>query len=133
MVAWRAMRRPGVAVSFATVLLLAALFAGDSVWTALAALLVAGGWGALALAGRTRLPGAGTALLGLLLAIAAWAGLSVVWSVAPDRSWAELDRTLVFAAFLVVGLLVGPTGPAACRWAAAALAASLGAAVLWAL
>jgi len=122
-----------VAVSFATVLLLAALFAGDSVWTALAALLGAGGWGALALAGRTSQPGAGTALLGLLLGIAAWAGLSVVWSVAPDRSWAELDRTLVFAAFLAIGLLVGASGPSACRWAAAALTASLGAAVLWAL
>ena len=48
-----------MAVSVATALLLAALFAGDSVWTALAALLVAGGWGALALAGRAPLPGGG--------------------------------------------------------------------------
>jgi tetratricopeptide (TPR) repeat protein len=127
------MRRPGVAVSFATVLLLAALFAGDSVWTAFAALLGAGALGALALAGRMRQPGAGTAPLGLLLGIAAWAGLSVLWSVAPDRSWAELDRTLVFAAFLAVGLLVGASGSRACRWAAAALTAALGAAVLWAL
>ena len=96
-----------MAVSVATVLLLAALFAGDSVWTALAALLAAGGWSALALAGRAPQPGGGAVLLGVLLAIAAWAGLSVAWSVAPDRSWAELDRTLVFAAFLVVGLLLG--------------------------
>ena len=40
----------------------APLFAGDSVWTALAALLVAGGWGALALAGRAPLPGGGGVL-----------------------------------------------------------------------
>ena len=133
MVAWRPMRRPGVAVSVATALLLAALFAGDSVWTALAALFVAGGWSALALAGRARQPGGGAVLLGVLLATAAWAGLSVAWSVAPDRSWAELDRTLVFAAFLVVGLLLGARGPSACRWAAAALVAALGAAVVWAL
>jgi len=122
-----------VAVSVATVLLLAALFAGDSVWTALAALLAAGGGSALALAGRARQTAGGTVLLGVLLATAAWAGLSLAWSVAPDRSWAELDRTLVFAAFLVLGLLLGACGPSACRWAAAALVAALGAAVVWAL
>ncbi len=122
-----------MAVSVATVLLLAALFAGDSVWTALVALLVAGGWSALALAGRAPQPAGGVALLGVLLATAAWAGLSLTWSVAPDRSWAELDRTLVFAAFLVVGLLLGASGPRACRWAAAALVTALGAAVVWAL
>lgn len=122
-----------MAVAVVTVLLLAALFAGDSVWTALAALLAAGGWSALASTGRACRPVGGTVLLSALLAIAAWAGLSVAWSVAPDRSWAELDRTLVFAAFLVVGLLLGARGPSACRWAAAALVAALGAAVLWAL
>jgi len=122
-----------VAVSVATVLLLAALFAGDSVWTALAALLAAGGWTALALVGRARQPAGGVVLLGVLLAIAAWAGLSLAWSVAPDRSWAELDRTLAFAAFLVVGLLLGASGPRACRWAAAALVTALGAAAVWAL
>ena len=122
-----------MAVSVAAALLLAALFAGDSVWTALAALLVAGGWGALALAGRAPQPGGGAALLGVLLATAAWAGLSVAWSVAPDRAWEELDRTLVLAAFLAVGLLLGACGSSACRWAAAALVAALGAAVVWAL
>ena len=66
-----------MAVSVAAALLLAALFAGDSVWTALAALLVAGGWGALAFAGRAPQPGGGATLLGVLLATAAWAGLSV--------------------------------------------------------
>jgi len=122
-----------VAVSVATALLLTALFAGDSVWTACAALLAAGGWSALALAGRARQAAGGAVLLGVLLASAGWAGLSLTWSVAPDRSWAELDRTLVFAAFLVVGLLLGASGPSACRWAAAALVAALGAAVAWAL
>ena len=92
-----------MAVSVSAALLLGAVFAGDSVWTALAALLVAGGWGALALAGRAPLPGGGGVLLGLLLATAAWSGLSIAWSVAPDLSWAELDRTLVYVAFLAVG------------------------------
>ena len=120
-------------MSVATASLLTALFAGDSVWTALAALLVAGGWSAVALVGRARLPGGGVVLLGLLLAIATWAGLSLAWSVAPDRSWDELDRTLVFVAFLVVGLLLGACGSSACRWAASALVVALGAAVVWAL
>ena len=72
-------------------------------------------------------------LLGLVLAIAAWSGLSVAWSVAPDLSWAEVNRTLVFAGFLGVGLLLGAAGQTACRMAAAALMTALGAAVLWAL
>jgi hypothetical protein len=127
------MRRPEVAVSVAAALLLGAVFAGDSVWTALAALLVAGGWGALALAGRAPLPGGGAVLGGLLLATAAWSGLSIAWSVAPDLSWAELDRTLVFVAFLAVGLLLCAGRPDAARLAAAALTIAFGAGVAWAL
>ncbi|HWL33825.1 MAG TPA: O-antigen ligase family protein [Gaiellaceae bacterium] len=120
-------------MSVAAALLLGAVFAGDSVWTALAALLVAGGWGALALAGRSPLPGGGAVLGGLLLATAAWSGLSIAWSVAPDLSWAELDRTLVYTAFLAVGLLLGAGRPEAARLAAAALTVAFGAGVVWAL
>src|SRR5829696_3436726 len=127
------MRRPDVAVSVTGALLLGAVFAGESVWLSLAALLVAGGWCALALSGRAPLPGGGLALAGLLLATAVWAGLSLGWSVAPDLSWEELDRTLVYLAFLAIGLLLGATGPAASRRAAAALTVALGAAVIWAL
>ncbi len=122
-----------MAVSVAAALLLGAVFVGDSVWTALAALLVAGGWGALALAGRAPLPGGGGVLVGLLLATAAWSGLSIAWSVAPDLSWVELNRTLVYVAFLAVGLLLGagPREPA--KLAAAALTVAFGAGVVWAL
>ncbi len=122
-----------MAVTVSAALLLGAVFAGDSVWTALAALLLAGGWGMLALAGRAPLP-AGGALLGvLLLATATWSGLSIVWSVTPDLSWAELDRTLVYVAFLAVGLLLGAVQPGAARLAAAALTVAFGAGVVWAL
>lgn len=124
---------PRVAVPVAAALLLGALFAGDSVWTGVAALAVAGAWGALALSGRAPAPGGGAALLAALVALGIWSGLSVLWSVAPDRSWDELNRTLVYAAFLVVGLLFGAAGPAAARRAAYLLAAALGAAVVWAL
>jgi O-antigen ligase len=127
------MRRPDVAVSVAGALLLGALFSGDSVWLSLAALLVAGGWCALAVSGRAPLPGGGLLLAGLLLATAVWTGLSLGWSVAPDFSWEDLDRTFVYLAFLTVGLLLGATGPAAARRAAAVLTVALGAAVVWAL
>ena len=123
-----------MAVSVAGTLLLGAVFFGDSVWTGLAALVVAGAWGALALTSRTPSPGrGGLGVLGLLLATAAWSGLSIAWSIAPDRSWEELDRTLVYAAFLVVGLLLGASRPGAIRSAAWALTAAFGAAVAWAL
>ena len=69
-----------MAEAVAAALLLGALFAGDSLWTALVALLAAGAWGALALAGAVPLPGGGRALLGLLLATAAWSGLSIASS-----------------------------------------------------
>jgi tetratricopeptide (TPR) repeat protein len=127
------MRRPEVAVSVAAALLLGAVFAGDSVWTALAALLVAGGWGALAFAGRAPLPGGGLWLAGALLAIAVWNGLSIAWSIAPDLSWAELDRTLVYVAFVAVGLLLGASWSGAARPAVVALVVAFGAAVVWAL
>src|SRR5215213_9524394 len=129
------MRRPDVAVSVAGTLLLGAVFFGDSIWTALAALLVAGGWAALALVGRAPLPAAPAAfaLAAQLLATAVWSGLSVAWSVAPDLSWDELDRTLVYLAFLVVGLLLGASGAGAVRLAAAALTVAFGAAIVWSL
>lgn len=139
MVAWRAMSRPRVGAAALVPGAVAAgatgagLFAGDSVWTGIALLLLAGGWSALALGGRAATPAGGGPLLGLLLATTAWSGLSLLWSVAPDSSWAELDRTLVLSGFLALGLLLGASGPAACRTAAGVLLAALGAAVLWAL
>ena len=133
MLAWRAMRSPHLAVSIAAALLLGAVFAGESVWTWIAALLVAGGWGTAALAGRAPVPVAGYLLAGLLLATAAWSGLSVAWSVAPDLSWHELDRSLVYAAFLAVGLLFAAAVPNPHRWAAVVVGTAFGAAILWAL
>ena len=121
-----------MAVTVAAAVLLAAVFAGDSVWTAVLALLVAGAWGALALTGRLPLPDGGVVLGGLVLATAAWSGLSIAWSVAPELSWAELNRTLVYAAFLALGLLLGALRQGA-KLAAAALVVALGAGVVWAL
>ncbi|MGZ8782445.1 MAG: O-antigen ligase family protein [Gaiellaceae bacterium] len=127
------MRRPELAVSVPAALLVTTVFVGDSVWVSLAALVVVGGWSAAASTGRATVPGGGLVIAGSLVATAAWSGLSIGWSVAPDLSWTEFDRTLVYAAFLVVGLLLGASGQAACRRAAAVLTVAFGAAVLWAL
>jgi hypothetical protein len=56
--------------------------------------------GALAL--ETRTPAYGAAAAGLLFALAAFTGASVIWSVAPDASWIEGSRTLAYA-FAFVG------------------------------
>lgn len=121
-----------MAVTVSAALLLGAVFVGESAWLALAVLAVSGGWAALALAGRAPAPGGGLVLGGLLGATCVWSGLSVAWSVAPDLSWAELNRTLVYLGFLAVGLLLGAR-PGAARLAAAALTVAFGAAVVWAL
>ena len=40
-------------------------------------------------------------------ALTVWAGTSMAWSIAGDRSWDWLGRGLVYLAFLVLGLLLG--------------------------
>ena len=114
-------------------LLLAAAFAGDAFATGAAAIVAAAVLGALALLGRAPLATGGAALVGTLIALAAWSGLSVAWSIAPDLSWDELNRGLVYVAFAVLGVVLGSQGARACRLAAVVLAAVLGATILWAL
>lgn len=79
-----------------------------------------------------RIDRAGRLLVAATAALTAWAGLSIGWSIAGDHSWSWLNRGLAYAAFLVLGLLVGalPTG---LRTLAAVLAVVVGAAVAWAL
>jgi tetratricopeptide (TPR) repeat protein len=45
--------------------------------------------------------------LGLFAAFVLWNGLTIVWSIAPDRSWAYLNRGLAYFALAVLGLYVG--------------------------
>src|SRR5664280_1425932 len=53
---------------------------------------------------RLRAPARAWAGLALLIAFAAWSGLSLLWSVAPDATWAEANRALTYA--LVLGLAI---------------------------
>ena len=47
------------------------------------------------------------AFLGCLLGLAAWMGVSMLWSISPDRSWGSTNRTLVYAAFALAGVVLG--------------------------
>jgi O-antigen ligase/polysaccharide polymerase Wzy-like membrane protein/tetratricopeptide repeat protein len=99
------------------------------------ALVVAGVALALALRGTLPLPRpdrtALTALVGAA-GLTAWAGISIAWSIAGDRSWDWLGRGLVYLAFLALGLLAGALFAGA-RRLASLLAIVVAAAVGWAL
>ena len=114
-------------------LLVAALFAGESFWVGAAALFAAAAVLALGLLDRIELSSGGAPLVAALVGLAAWSGVSIGWSVAPDRSWDELNRGLVYAAFAVLGVALGSVERRSCRLVALTLAGALGAAVLWAL
>ncbi|MGI8412835.1 MAG: O-antigen ligase family protein [Solirubrobacteraceae bacterium] len=44
---------------------------------------------------------------GLLSAFAAWSGVALLWSVAPDQTWIELNRTLTYLIVLGLAIAVG--------------------------
>ncbi len=67
----------------------------------------------------------------LFIALVAWIGISIAWSAEGDRSWAYLNRGLVYLAFGAVGLALGSL--AARRVVAEGLAGALGLVAVWAL
>jgi len=46
-------------------------------------------------------------LLGLALAFWLWAGISLSWSISPDESWIDFNRTGGYAAVFMMGIMVG--------------------------
>jgi hypothetical protein len=136
------MRRDRALLGACGALLLWALFfgAGDSatriVWVGGAALAVAGALGAAVLMGRLPRPSvgrAGIAALLFLVALVLWQGLSITWSLQPDRSWDYVNRDLVYLAFLCLGMVVAAVVPSAPRRVAALLAAAFGLVLAYAL
>ena len=83
---------------------------GRLVWIGVAALSVATAVAVGALAGLPRPAFSREAVvaLGFFAAFVAWNGLSVIWSIEGDRSWAYFNRGLVFLALAVIGLWLGP-------------------------
>ena len=126
----------GGALSFA-----AFFFAGG---TALSSLVWIGGFALLAaalaasavLAGLLPAPAlhpAGTALLGSVFALAVWVGLTTIWSASPDSSWQYTNRTLVYAAFVLLGALAAALLPRPAEAIAGSAALLLALVLGWAL
>src|SRR5437588_9687748 len=72
---------------------------------------------------RISAPTAGAIGLLLLLAFACWSGVTLVWSVAPDQTWIELNRALAYAIVLGVAITLGASYPRAIELTASGLLA----------
>lgn len=78
------------------------------------------------------LSGLGLATAGCFAGLVVWQGLSLLWSIEADRSWNYVNRGLVYAAFLMLGLAVGTlrrSPPLVAGWLAVVTAVAIG----WAL
>ena len=117
----------------------ALLFGGGSgdgavAWIGGAAFVVALGACGLAFWGLLPLPGLGRE--GIAFAVlgggfAAWTGVTILWSVLPDRSWDYFNRGLAYFAFAVVGAFAGSA--LSTRVGAWLIGALVGVTCLWAL
>ena len=111
------MRAAGLSVlGAAGALLVVALFFGHGssdgrlFWIGIVASLAALGLVFATLAGFLPRPAPtkhGWWALGLFAAFVLWNGLTIVWSIAPDRSWSYLNRGLAYLALAVLGLYAG--------------------------
>ena len=139
---WRALERRAALLPLAAAGALVAvsvLFSDGSsggrlVWIGLAAVVAAGALATWTLV--VEQPVLGTEALvafGLFAAFAVWCGLSVLWSIEPDRSWAYLNRGLVYVALAAIGLAAGAYVPGARRLWAYVLATVVALALGWAL
>jgi hypothetical protein len=98
----------GAAFGAAAVCFCAVFFGGGAsdpplVWIGTAALVLA----VVLLLDPPLLDRPAALFVGGMLGLAAWSGVSVIWSTSPDRTWVYTNRTLVYAAFALVGVLVG--------------------------
>jgi hypothetical protein len=140
---WSAIERRAALLPLAAGATLAAVCAlfsdgssgGRLVWIGLAAVVLAGAGACWALLGgpRPALPVEAWVAFGLLAAFVVWCGISIVWSIEPDRSWAYLNRGLVYVALAAIGLAIGIFVPGARRLWAYVLAAVVALTLGWAL
>src|SRR5205085_6657589 len=74
----------------------------------------------------------GLATVGCFAGLVVWQGFSLLWSIEADRTWNYVNRSLVYLAFVLLGLAIGTMRRAprfAARWLAVVTAAAIG----WAL
>ncbi len=123
--------------------LLAAVFAGDGSGVdgvlpvgGAAVVVLAGALVAVALGGLAapRVGRSGGALVLSLVALVAWTGATLAWSIVADRSWDAFNKSVAFAVFLGLGIvLAGALRKVAARAGAWLLVVVTGAALGWAL
>ncbi|HEU5490972.1 MAG TPA: O-antigen ligase family protein [Gaiellaceae bacterium] len=124
-------------------LLLGSTFAGDG--SDVGGVLPVGG-GAVAVLGVTlvlvalgRLPvphvgRTGAVLVGALVGLTLWIGITMSWSIVGDRSWDAFNKAIAYCAFLGVGVVLGSVGrQMGARVAAWVLSVVLGVTLAWAL
>jgi tetratricopeptide (TPR) repeat protein len=75
----------------------------------------------------------GGVCLGSLALLALWSGASVAWSIAPDLSWAALNRALAYVALLCLGAVAGAAARRAPTLVAGGLGLLIAAALVWSL
>src|SRR5687767_14197727 len=134
--------RPTAGVALLVALLVAAGYAAfaegavgqpEEAWlqvgVALTAMFAAAAWlGANRL--RTGASGMAIAAVVLLAAYAAWAAISLAWTVTPDRTWAEFNRALAYTLVVAIALLAAGGAPRAIErvaigWLAIAVAVAV--------
>src|SRR5438094_3046635 len=131
---------PLLAVFSATVVVSAVLFSNGSsddplIWIGglaiafAAAAVVSATVGTLAVPALSAL---GLATAGCFAGLVVWQGFSMLWTIEADRTWNYVNRSVVYLAFLVLGLALG-TMRRAPRFAAGWLAVVTAAAIGWAL
>lgn len=120
-----------------------ALFAGDG--SDVGGILPVGGAAVLLLGGALlavalgrlsapRMGRSGAVLVGATVALVVWTGATMAWSIAPDRSWDAFNKTVAYAAFLGLGIVLAAAGDRfAARLGAATLAVVTGITLTWAL
>jgi hypothetical protein len=118
------------ALAFAALFFARGTTLSSLVWLGAVSLLLAAAAAAAVLVGvlpAPQLDSAGAAFLAALFGLAVWVGLTTIWSASPEDSWQYTNRTLVYAAFALLGAL------AAAQLRRPAESIAFGAAVLLAL
>src|SRR5215208_4254016 len=109
---------------------------GPLFWIGSAAVLAAAGAATAVLAGalpRPALGRAGAALLVFTAAVGVWAGITIVWSIEPDRTWDSFNRAAAYFSVLVLGVIAGAAVRRAPRVTVSLLAVLFALTLGWAL
>ena len=123
--------------------LVGAMFAGDA--SDVGGILPVGGAAVLLLTGALvasalgwlplpRVGRSGAVLVWVFALLVAWTGATVWWSIVADRSWDAFNKSVAYAAFLGLGIVLAAVGrERAARISAWMLSLAVGAVLVWAL